>query len=326
MGIGWHGAFGALPVLREGQECDGVLQDHLGVHVIHRPHDGHRFDDGPPVPLVDRAALDVARELTFSGRIFSGEEAFKLGLATRVCAAPHTEALVRFGRVVDGLKGADPLADAFSDRPDAARRLAALIAVSSSFSDALVARPPMSFTVLDLPARQRPLFPSDGQEELIRVAAAYASGELEVPETGRLLTMVADGVIASALATEQPPVPVAVIGFGKLGSEELSFASDLDVMFVYEGEGSEDFRTATATAERVLGAVRASGWPADADLRPEGRSGPLARCSAAHGRSAQRVSLPATRSSVAGSFPTRPTSPTRKASPSNRSRPSAGCA
>jgi len=207
---------------------------------------------------------------------------FPLIAPTLAFAALPDSALVRFGRVVDGLKGADPLADGFSDRPDAARRLAALIAVSSSFADALVARPSMAFTVLDLPARQRPLFPSDGQEELIRVAAAYASGELEVPETGRLLTMVADGVIASALATEQPPVPVAVIGFGKLGSEELSFASDLDVMFVYEGEGSEDFRTATATAERVLGAVRASGWPADADLRPEGRSGPLARSMASY--------------------------------------------
>jgi enoyl-CoA hydratase/carnithine racemase len=36
---------------------------------------------------------DVARELTFTGRIFSGEEAFRLGIATRVCDAPHTEAL-----------------------------------------------------------------------------------------------------------------------------------------------------------------------------------------------------------------------------------------
>jgi enoyl-CoA hydratase/carnithine racemase len=36
---------------------------------------------------------DIARELTFSGRIFSGEEALKLGIATRVCADPHAEAL-----------------------------------------------------------------------------------------------------------------------------------------------------------------------------------------------------------------------------------------
>jgi enoyl-CoA hydratase/carnithine racemase len=36
---------------------------------------------------------DVARELTFSGRIFSGQEALALGLATRVCADPYAEAL-----------------------------------------------------------------------------------------------------------------------------------------------------------------------------------------------------------------------------------------
>jgi enoyl-CoA hydratase/carnithine racemase len=36
---------------------------------------------------------DVARELTWTGRIFNGEEALAMGLATRVCADPRTEAL-----------------------------------------------------------------------------------------------------------------------------------------------------------------------------------------------------------------------------------------
>ncbi len=36
--------------------------------------------------------LDVAKELTFSGRIVSGSEAVQLGLATRVSAEPHTDA------------------------------------------------------------------------------------------------------------------------------------------------------------------------------------------------------------------------------------------
>lgn len=36
---------------------------------------------------------DVARELTYTGRIFSGEEAVRMGLATRVCADPVAEAL-----------------------------------------------------------------------------------------------------------------------------------------------------------------------------------------------------------------------------------------
>ena len=36
---------------------------------------------------------DIARELTFSGRQFTGEEAVRLGLATRVSADPYAEAL-----------------------------------------------------------------------------------------------------------------------------------------------------------------------------------------------------------------------------------------
>ena len=39
------------------------------------------------------AREDVIRELTYTGRIFSGEEAAAMGLATRVCADPRAEAL-----------------------------------------------------------------------------------------------------------------------------------------------------------------------------------------------------------------------------------------
>jgi enoyl-CoA hydratase/carnithine racemase len=36
---------------------------------------------------------DVARELTYTGRIFGGEEAVAMGLATRICADPRADAL-----------------------------------------------------------------------------------------------------------------------------------------------------------------------------------------------------------------------------------------
>ena len=39
------------------------------------------------------AREDVVRELTYTGRIFSGEEAAAFGFATRACADPRTEAL-----------------------------------------------------------------------------------------------------------------------------------------------------------------------------------------------------------------------------------------
>lgn len=39
------------------------------------------------------AREDLVRELTYTGRIFSGEEAYQYGFATRVCADPRAEAL-----------------------------------------------------------------------------------------------------------------------------------------------------------------------------------------------------------------------------------------
>ena len=49
-----------------------------------------------------------------------------------------------------------------------------------------------------------------------------------------------------------PPIPFAVIGLGRFGGGELSYASDLDVVFVYDGEGAagadEAKRVATGAA------------------------------------------------------------------------------
>jgi enoyl-CoA hydratase/carnithine racemase len=39
------------------------------------------------------AREDIVRELTYTGRIFSGEEALAMGFATRLCADPRAEAL-----------------------------------------------------------------------------------------------------------------------------------------------------------------------------------------------------------------------------------------
>ena len=39
------------------------------------------------------AREDIVRDLTYTGRVFSGEEAFAYGFATRLCADPYAEAL-----------------------------------------------------------------------------------------------------------------------------------------------------------------------------------------------------------------------------------------
>lgn len=204
-------------------------------------------------------------------------------LAPALAFAPRPDvAMVRFGRVVRAMRGDERMADALGDRPDAARRLAALVAASSAFSDMLVAEPSLASAVLMAPAGQRPLFPGAGRAELVRVAGAYAAGELEPPDLGRRLAAVADGVIEESLAAEASAVPMAVIGLGKLGGEEMGFASDLDVLFVYEGQGEADLGAAAGAAEGVLARLRETGWQADLGLRPEGRSGPLARSMASY--------------------------------------------
>jgi enoyl-CoA hydratase/carnithine racemase len=48
---------------------------------------------GGMVLMRELARTDVVRELTFTGRIFSGEEALALGFATRLAADPLAEAL-----------------------------------------------------------------------------------------------------------------------------------------------------------------------------------------------------------------------------------------
>lgn len=62
---------------------------------------------------------DVARELTYTGRIFNGEEALRLGFATRVCADPRAEALALAAEIAGknphGVRAAKRLLDLAPD-------------------------------------------------------------------------------------------------------------------------------------------------------------------------------------------------------------------
>jgi glutamate-ammonia-ligase adenylyltransferase len=77
----------------------------------------------------------------------------------------------------------------------------------------------------------------------------------------------------------------AVIGMGRLGGYEMSYPSDADVLFVYAAPDGAPESDATAAAHAVAEDLRrrlAAPAPdpelgVDADLRPEGRQGPLVR-------------------------------------------------
>lgn len=121
------------------------------------------------------------------------------------------------------------------------------------------------------------------RQEYIRIAAADLLGITNVIDVGAALAALADACLecasrlaASELGTDDPPT--AIIAMGKLGGQELNYASDIDVIFVSNGD--EDL--ARRHAERVIAIIGGS-TPAetifriDVDLRPEGRSGALTR-------------------------------------------------
>lgn len=125
------------------------------------------------------------------------------------------------------------------------------------------------------------------RRELLRVALADLTGEAGVAAVGRALADLGEACLRAAL--DEPPLPFAVIGLGRLGGYELNYPSDLDVMFVAEG----DLAAAEKLAEWLLhaiGEVTPEGqvFKIDAALRPEGKAGPLARsldaCIEYHGR------------------------------------------
>jgi glutamate-ammonia-ligase adenylyltransferase len=120
------------------------------------------------------------------------------------------------------------------------------------------------------------------RRELLRIAARDVVGLAPLEVTARELAAVADACVEAALRSLQPPLPFAVVGMGSLGGQELSYSSDIDVVFVYDGDEPSDFEAADRVARdlmREIGATTAEGqtFRVDANLRPEGKDGPLAR-------------------------------------------------
>jgi len=132
------------------------------------------------------------------------------------------------------------------------------------------------------------------RHELLRVACADLLGMLSPRQVCAALSSVWVAVLAATLESVQRsmetgdrgrPARLAVIGMGRLGGAELGYGSDADVLFVCEPVEGADERDAVRYASQVAETVRrrlgsASPDPAlvvDADLRPEGRNGPLVR-------------------------------------------------
>ncbi|MFG1925644.1 bifunctional [glutamine synthetase] adenylyltransferase/[glutamine synthetase]-adenylyl-L-tyrosine phosphorylase [Cryptosporangium sp. NPDC048952] len=148
------------------------------------------------------------------------------------------------------------------------------------------------------------------RRELLRTAFADLLGVDDVEAVGRALTDVSDAVLVAALGVAERvvaaqragelPMRMAIIGMGRLGGSEMSYSSDADVMFVHEPLEGASEHDATVAARAVAEELRRLlSMPApdpplgiDANLRPEGRQGPLVRSFSSYAEYYRRWSKP----------------------------------
>jgi len=144
------------------------------------------------------------------------------------------------------------------------------------------------------------------QRQLLRIGTNDIIRDRPLEEITRDISRVADAALEVALTTAlrhvgkrfgEPhtaggqPARCSIIAFGKLGGKELNYSSDIDLMFVYDEEGTtrgrritnigndEFFGRVVSEVVRLLSAHtdRGQAYRIDLRLRPEGQRGPLAR-------------------------------------------------
>jgi glutamate-ammonia-ligase adenylyltransferase len=232
-------------------------------------------------------------------------------------AADPDAGLLGFRQVSDALGTTPWYLRLLRDEGEAAARLARLLASSRYVAELFVRAPdavrmlgdddelrPRTREQLETAFRSVAMRREDGEpavvavrslrrHELLRTACADLLGL--VPDVGQALSDVTASTVAAALevATRKVeaerrstvPVRLAVIAMGRLGGSEQGYGSDADVLFVHEPLPGVAEDEAAAAAHDVANELRRLlSLPApdppllvDADLRPEGRQGPLTR-------------------------------------------------
>ncbi len=250
------------------------------------------------------------------------------GLIAAVAATPDPDTtLMRLSAVSESLGGKAVLWELFSSNPTTMKLYVRLCAACDYLCDLLIRNPGMvdglmdSLTLQGLPTRE---FLDRSLQELLagaediepglhgfrdvqhlRVGARDVAGRDELVATHQALSDIAEVCLGQIVARERDAlrerhgVPLLddgreselmILALGKFGGEEPNYHSDLDLVFLYDGDGNRltEGRDATSFqdwfsrfAANIARRVSNSGpcgklYEVDCRLRPTGKSGSLA--------------------------------------------------
>ncbi|MBD7997328.1 bifunctional [glutamine synthetase] adenylyltransferase/[glutamine synthetase]-adenylyl-L-tyrosine phosphorylase [Oerskovia gallyi] len=191
------------------------------------------------------------------------------------------------------------MADALSRSPESVAWLADDADLVPRGAERLAKEADAILTRADVAAPAATALRAVRRRELARTGAAEILGVVDPVDAARAISDAADLALVGGLRVAQfvargelgvagpddDPARFAIIAMGRLGGREMGYGSDADVMFVHEPVAGASDRDAQAFALVVATRLRSllgdmgpePGLPVDADLRPEGRNGPLVR-------------------------------------------------
>ena len=121
-------------------------------------------------------------------------------------------------------------------------------------------------------------------EAMLQILAGNLAQRLDQEHAERLLTHLAYASLTAILdifeITSDPDSRFAVYGMGRMAGEEMTFGSDLDLIFVFDGNSPEDTHQLSRKVRMLMRHIAAAGsagflYEVDMRLRPHGTSGAL---------------------------------------------------
>ena len=248
--------------------------------------------------------------------------------AARDTAAP-VASLLRLCRLVQAVVRRSAYLALLDEQPPARKRLARLFAESALLAERVIAQPLLLDDVLDPRIDQLPIRQGDIAAEIGRVLAtlderepeaelerinefkastafrlglALVDGRADAVATARRLAALAESVVSAITVLAERELMAAhgrlagegsgfaVLGYGSVGGDELGFASDLDLVFVYDDrradllsdgvrplEGSRWYQRLAQRVMNWLTVLTRAGrlYEVDTRLRPDGSKGLL---------------------------------------------------